>query len=123
MRCDRARRAIELGKVDVAIGEARRADGEEHGSGIGHALARRRREGELARRDPVAQQLIESWLVDRYLAAAKPFNPLLQCVAADDLMAQLHETGTCCEPDIPGTDDGYAHLDLPYRRALTTTFG
>ena len=107
---DLARRVIHgmhVGRAD--LGERRRADGDEDRLRAAPASSRLGREGKPPRRLIGEHQLAQSRLVDRDVALAKARDLALIDLDADDLMAEIGETGPRDEADIARPDHHNAH--------------
>src|SRR5262249_55886885 len=95
-------------QVGGAVGQLRRADGDEAGDAVADGLGEIGREGEAALRDVATDQLFEAGLVDRHLALPERLDLGGDVVDADDVVTTLREAGPGHQPDVAGSD----HADL-----------
>ena len=109
------------GEVGVARERRRRPDGDVDEVGARRWRLRPSVVNERRSRVP-REQLIETRLVDRHLAASQRLDPLREDVADDDAVAEIGEAGTGDEPDVPGTETairlGLGFLAARERRRL-----
>ena len=113
-RRDLPRRLEDIAEVRMAVAApARRSDGDKDDVGFGNGLFEIGREGQAARSDIARHKVVETRLVDRHFAPAKPVDPVRVLVHADRVRAELGETGAGHQADIARAHHRNAHVFIP----------
>ena len=95
---------FDLGHVGFAFDTGRRADAYECDFGGRESLVVVERKVQASSLDVLDDDLFQPRLVNRQLAAPEPLDFPRVDVDADDLVAQLCETGGCYQPNVVGPD-------------------
>ena len=111
---DVARNAEHMLQVGGAVLALRRANGDEDDLGRAYGAGQLGREAEALFVSVPADDLFETWLVDRHLASGERPNLRLVLVDADNGVAVFGEAGAHDEPDVPAADDGDFHVTTRY---------
>ena len=108
---DLARGVIDEVRSAMPVAAARRrTDRNEYRIGLGHRAAEFRREFQPAGTRVDRDQIVEARLIDRHLAARQRRDLSLILVDANDLVAEIGETGAGNKADISGADHRDTHL-------------
>ena len=97
-------------EISRAVLVGRRADRDELEQAVLDAFGRVGREVEAPGREVLLQQLIESRLIDRRLAALEHLDLPLVDVHAQDVVTDLGETSAGDQSHVTGAEDGETHM-------------
>ena len=99
------RGGLDLAHVGLALDARRRADADEGELGLAQALVVVEREAQASGLEVLDDDFFQPRLVNRQLAAPEPLHFARVDVDADDLVAELSETGGGYQPNVIGSDD------------------